>query len=95
VYLKDSNPGALEKALTCLEAFVDKIHKSLLVESQNDIINMLVEKCLGHAKPIIKQKATECLLLIFEVSENFDESIDTLNALLKHKNVKVSQMSTN
>lgn len=52
-YLKDSNPGALEKALTCLLAFVDKIHPSLIVEHQNAILAMLVEKCLGHAKPVI------------------------------------------
>jgi hypothetical protein len=31
--LKDSNPGALEKALTCLNAFLDKIHPSLIGES--------------------------------------------------------------
>lgn len=53
------------------------------------MINMLVEKCLGHAKPVIKKKAEDCLLLIFEVGENFDESIDAINALLKHKNIKV------
>ena len=57
VYLKDVNPGALEKALTCLEAFLDKIHKSLLVEHQNGILALLVEKGLGHAKPIIKTKS--------------------------------------
>jgi len=32
-YLKDSNPGALEKALNCLECFLDKIHKSILGEA--------------------------------------------------------------
>lgn len=93
-YLKDSNPGALEKALNCLEIFLDKIHPSILVPNQNDMINMLVEKCLGHAKPVIKKKAEDCLLLIFEVGENFDESIDTLSALIKHKNIKVLQSGT-
>jgi hypothetical protein len=39
---------------------------------------MLVEKCLGHAKPVIKEKAIECMLLIFEVSEDFDISVETL-----------------
>ena len=94
VYLKDSNPGALEKALVCLEAFLDKIHPSILVPNQNEIISMLTEKCLGHAKPVIKKKAEDCLLLIFEVGENFDESIETLNALIKHKNIKVMQCGT-
>jgi vesicle coat complex subunit len=73
---------------------LDKIHPTILVPNQNDIINMLVEKCFGHAKPVIKKKAEDCLLLIFEVGENFDESIDTLNALLKHKNIKVLQSGT-
>lgn len=77
-YLKDSNPGALEKALVCLQAFVDKIHKDLLPENQNAIISMLVEKCIGHAKPVIKDKAMECIMLIFEVSENFEDSVETL-----------------
>ena len=94
VYLKDSNPGALEKALNCLEVFLDKIHASILVPNKNDILNMLVEKCLGHDKPVIKKKAEDCLLLIFEVGENFEESIDTINALIKHKNVKVLQSGT-
>ena len=61
----------------------------MLVDAQNEIIGMLVEKCIGHAKKAIQDKAKECLLLIFEVSEAFDESIDTFQALLAHKNVKV------
>ena len=94
MYLKDSNPGALEKALTTLESFLDKIHPSILVPCQNEIINILVEKCLGHAKPMIKKRAEECLLLIFEVGENFDESIETLQGLIKHKNIKVLATGT-
>lgn len=90
-YLKDSNPGALEKALRCLQAFLDKIHPSLIDEtSQNNILSLLVEKCLGHAKPVIKELGTECMLLLFEVSENFEISVDTLQGLCKHKNIKVS-----
>ena len=51
---------------------------------------MLVEKCLGHAKPVIKEKAKENLLLIFEVTENFEDSVEVLVGLCAHKNVKVS-----
>ena len=76
--MKDSNPGALEKALNCFECFLDKIHKSILAEAQNGILMMLVEKCLGHAKPVIKNKAIECMLLMFEVSESFEDSVETL-----------------
>mgnify|MGYP001084769841 CR=1 FL=1 len=72
LYLKDSNPGALEKALNALTIWLDKINPGLLVENQNAIIPTLVEKCIGHAKPVVKEKAIECFLLIFEVSENFD-----------------------
>jgi len=57
---------------------LDKIHKSILGENQNDILKMLVEKGLGHAKPIIKSKSTECMLLMFEVSENIEDSVETL-----------------
>jgi len=42
-------------------------------------------------KPVIKQKGSECLILLFEVSENFEESIDTLSEVITHKNVKVMQ----
>jgi hypothetical protein len=52
--LKDSNPGALEKALTCLEKFLAKCRSTLILDYQNNIINSLVEKCFGHAKPVIK-----------------------------------------
>ena len=55
---------------------------------------MLTEKCLGHAKPNIKSKSLECLLLIFEVGENFEESVETFNSLLTHKNIKVLTCGT-
>jgi hypothetical protein len=58
------------------------------------MILMLVEKCIGHAKPNIKAKAQECLLLIFEVGEDFTESEDTFNELLTHKNIKVLTCGT-
>lgn len=44
---------------------------------------------LTHAKPGIKAKSLESLLLLFEVTQNFEDSQETLLALLKHKNVKV------
>lgn len=44
---------------------------------------------MGHAKPNIKSKSKECFLLMFEVSENFDDSIETINAVISHKNIKV------
>ena len=75
-----------------MQAFLDKVNKNLVVEAQNDIIKMLVEKCIGHMKPNIKDKGKECFLMLFEVSEAFDESIDTMLELLKNKNVKVGSL---
>jgi hypothetical protein len=53
-YLSDINPGALEKCLDALEAFIDKADPRVVTGSQNDIIKILIEKCIGHAKPTIK-----------------------------------------
>ena len=89
MYLKDANPGALEKALDLLTVFLDKCHPSIVEQYQNDIIPILVEKCVGHAKPNIKAKSKECFLLMFDVSENFDDSIETINTVISHKNIKV------
>lgn len=76
--MKDSNPGALEKCLDCFNAFLNKVHASIMVEHQNGIINLLVEKCMGHAKPVIKEKSLECFLMLFEVTESIEDSIETL-----------------
>jgi hypothetical protein len=58
-----------------MNAFINKIHKSLISpEDLNGIISMLVEKCMGHMKPVIKNKSSESLLLLFEVYESFADS---------------------
>ena len=91
VYLKDNNPGALEKALNCFNIFIDKVHKSLLsAEDVNGILSLLIEKCLTHMKPVLKKLAGESILLLFEAFETFDESQDTLIAMANHKVPKVS-----
>lgn len=67
-----------------------------MIDSQNGIITILCEKMLfTHAKPGIKAKSLECYLLLFEASEVFDESLETMQGLLKHKNVKVSIFKLN
>lgn len=56
------------------------------------MIKILIEKGYGGTKPVIKQKAKENLLVMFEVSETFDlDAYDALEAMLKHKNLKVSR----
>lgn len=93
VYLKDTNPGALEKALDCLISFLNKVQAKVLLDSQNGIIQIIIEKMLlTHARPGIKAKSLECLLLLFEVTQNFEDSSETLLTLLAHKNVKVSNI---
>ena len=91
-YLADINPAALEKALECFTAFLDKIKPALLAENQIKYFGPLIEKCLGNAKANIKTKGIEVFLTIFEVSESFDEeSMDALIAFCKHKVIKVSR----
>jgi hypothetical protein len=55
------------------------------------LIQALIEKCISHAKATIKQKGTDCFLLLFEVSEVFDEpTFDTVLEMIKSKNAKIS-----
>ena len=91
--MKDSNPGALEKALICLEAFLMKIKNTVMVEHQNDLLNIITDKCLGHAKPTIKAKANECIMLMFDCTEAFTEAQDALLGLVGNKNIKVSHFN--
>ena len=62
-----------------------------MLDNVNGVITIMIEKMLlTHVKAGVKTKSMECFLLMFECTGNFDDSIDTLNTLLKHKNVKVS-----
>ena len=91
-FLKDSNPGALEKALDCLKACLEKIPQRTLGEEVPGILGMLIEKCVGHVKPTIKAKSLEVINLLFVVGEDFVLPGDTLRAFAAHKNVKVSKL---
>ena len=89
-YLAEPNPGAMEKVLECFHAFIDKCDPAILSSMQNSIYPPMMDKCLGAAKPTLKTKAMECLLLFFEVSENFgDETLDAFQALVKSNKPKV------
>lgn len=50
----------------------------------------MIEKCVGHAKVVIKNKSLECFNLLFEVTEVFDESIEAMTESLSSKNAKVN-----
>ena len=89
-YLAEPNPGALEKVLDCFQVYIDKCDPPLLASIQNSIYAPIMDKCLGAAKPTLKTKSMECMLLYFEVSENFgDETLDALQALIKSNKPKV------
>jgi len=80
-YLEEPNPGAMEKVLECFHAYIDKCAPALLGSMQNSVYVSVIDKCLGAAKPNLKIKSMECMLLLFEVSENFtDETLDVLQA---------------
>jgi len=53
-------------------AFLEKAKADLIAQNQISTLKTIVEKCLGHSKPAIKTKSLDCLLLMFEISENFD-----------------------
>ena len=54
------------------------------------MLKVLIEKCLVHAKPVIKQKSLDCVLTMFEISESFqDDSISVLEEILKSKKLPV------
>lgn len=92
-YLNDNNPGSLEVCIDALRVFIDKADKRIVQSVQNEVLKALIEKCLGHAKPTIKQKGLDCFLLCFEVTEVFEESFEALLEMLNSKNQKVSQGS--
>ena len=75
----------MEKCLDALTVFIDRCDPKIIIGNQNDIIKVLIEKCVGHAKPTIKHKALECINLMYEVTEAFDESLDTLAESLNSK----------
>ena len=89
-YLTEPNPGAMEKVLDCFHTFIDKGDSALLTSMQNSIYAPMMDKCLGAAKPSLKTKSMEIMLLFFEVSENFgDETLDALQAQIKSNKPKV------
>jgi hypothetical protein len=94
-YLEEPNPGAMEKVLDCFYAYIDKCAPALLASMQNSVYVSVIDKCLGAAKPNLKTKSMDCMLLLFEVSENFtDETLDVLQTQLKSPKPKVSLRRT-
>ena len=89
-YLADSIPASLDKCLDALEVFIDKAEPKVVSLYMNDIIRILIEKCISHQKPNIKSKSTECFLMMFDVTEAFEDSIEVIVESLNSKQQKVS-----
>ena len=93
-YLLEPNPGAMEKVLDCFHVYIDKCSPALLTSIQDKIYAPMMDKCLGAAKATLKAKAMDCMLLFFEVSENFaPETLDAFQALVKSNKPKVSSIA--
>ena len=91
-YLVEPNPGAMEAVLSCFLVYIDKCESALLATCIDKVLAPMMDKCLGAAKPSLKVKAMDCLLLMFEVAESFgEETLDALQALVKSAKPKVSR----
>ena len=90
-YLVDPNPGALEKVIECFQTYIDKCDPPILANIQDKIYMPMLDKCMGAAKPTIKAKSLDSMLLLFEVSENFGEdTLDAFQAILKSNKPKIA-----
>jgi len=84
-YLQEANPGALEKALDALALFIDKADPKTVSTFMSDIIKNLIEKCIGHMKPSVRAKGLDSFNMLFEVTESFEESEETIIEGMKNK----------
>jgi len=57
--------------------------------NQKDFIRALIERCIGHMKPTVRQKGLECFNKAFEVSAEFEDVVPTILEALQSKNLKV------
>ena len=90
-YLLEPNPGAMEKVIECFSTYIDKCSPAILSSIQDKIYMPVIDKCMGAAKATIKTKSLECMLLLFEVSENFSEdTLDAFQAILKSTKPKIA-----
>jgi hypothetical protein len=77
----------LEKCLDTILVFIDKCEPKIVQMNQNELLKALIEKAISHVKASIKQKGTDCFLMLFEVSETFDETaFEAIIEMLKNKN---------
>jgi hypothetical protein len=90
IYLKDSNPGALEKAVDWYIEFVKKANSSIIGDSKTETIDLLVSKSISHLKPTLQEKGMEAICCIIEKTEDFEGVSEGVWKPIKSTNVKVS-----
>lgn len=85
--IADSHPGAQEKALEVLDVFIN--YSQYAGQYIEELIKVLCEKGLTASKPSNKQKASDCILQLLEVTEKFEDVLNYLLELINSKNLKV------
>ena len=60
-YLKDSNPGALEKAVECFAEFAKKADKDIISELIAAYVDLVITKSISHLKPVLQDKGKEAI----------------------------------
>ena len=85
-YIIDSNPGAQEKALICMKAYLESTDR--VGFSLRDCLKALFEKCLSQTKPSLKRCSNEILLNLFEKGDR-SVVIEMTIEMLQNKNQTV------
>ena len=84
--LSDTHPGAQEKALDCLLVLLDKCPPNT---ADDDLITVLIEKCITSAKSSIKTKAVDNFLIIAELPGTHTLIYDTLKNYITTKDTPI------
>jgi hypothetical protein len=89
-FLKDSNPGALEKAVDLYIEFIKKADNSIVNNMKSATIDLLISKSISHLKPSLQEKGMEAICCIIENTEDFEGVSEVICKQMKSTNVKVS-----
>lgn len=92
-YLKDNNPGALEKAVDLFIEFIKKADDSIINNIKSATIDLLINKCISHLKPSLQEKGMEAICCIIENTEDFEGVSEAVCNSVSSTNVKVSNFS--
>ena len=94
-YLKDSNPGALEKAVDSFIEFAKKADKSIISELIPAYVDLVVSKSISHLKPVLQEKGMEAICCVLDNTEEFEIVSEGICKTVKGANVKVRLITSN